>query len=129
MTNYLLTINGVIYNSDSKIIVAFLKQFYETFSFKIRVIGYDIYIDDGKTKAFITSPDADEQTCYLDIKFRGSDTEREALIRKYKDKLIESDLLFDICFCMENLNDGITSLEEEFRHPDFNNRYIPPIKI
>jgi hypothetical protein len=124
MLNHLTTINGVIYNTEREILIkAFNAILQTTLQPKVRLIGYDIYYKDLKTKAFITSPDADEKTYFIDIRIEDDENELQNFIKSMKKTLIKYDLTYDIGIFVESKDKAFINTEEYFIHPDFKNRY------
>lgn len=90
-----------------------------------RLVGVDLTYEDETTEVYFKTYDDDEWQYNLDILFTGPESEFLNIKEQIKNRLLKADILFAINFYV-NDNKGNEIEEEEFIHPDFTKRYIPP---
>lgn len=118
-------IKGILYYTDHTRIEKVFEKAFKGITVKPRIFGFDIKYEDSKTKLFITTTDNSEKEYFVDISFIGDKSDFDLIKNILKKEIIEQDILFDLSFILED--DNGNELEERFIHPDFSNRFTPPI--
>ncbi|MCS3798887.1 hypothetical protein [Niastella sp. OAS944] len=115
---------GIIYYSSHEVIIETFKDIFKDITARPRIFGFDISYKDETTEVVIKTHDNEERQYYVDIYFTGSELEFSNMKEHIKHRLLKADVLFDIGFLVQD--DEGNEIEEEFIHPDFAKRFIPP---
>ena len=115
---------GIIYYSSHQIIMETFQPIFKGITVRHRLVGVDLTYEDETTEVYFKTYYDDESEYNLDILFTGPESEFLNIKEQIKNRLLKADILFAISFYV-NDNEG-NEIEEEFIHPDFAKRYIPP---
>src|SRR3982751_2835384 len=120
-------IKGILYYTNHAIIEKVFGKAFKGITVKPRIFGFDIKYEDSKTELFITTTDNSEKEYFVDISFAGNKSDFDVIKDILKKEIIERDILFDLSFVIEDDRGNELEDEERFIHPDFSNRFIPPL--
>jgi uncharacterized pyridoxamine 5'-phosphate oxidase family protein len=117
-------VKGIIYYTNYTVILRILQTVFIGISVKPRIFGFDIKYLDDIVELYITTTENDEKEYYVDITI-SSEIKFLEVKKTLKYSLLSEDILFDLGFIVEDANWQEIE-EEQFIHPDFVKRYIPP---
>jgi hypothetical protein len=120
-------IKGILYYTNHAIIEKVFGKTFNGIIVKPRIFGFDLKYEDANTELYITTTDNSEKEYFVDISFTGAKGDFKLIKDILKKEIIEQDILFDLSFVIEDDNGNELEEEEQFIHPDFLNRFIPPL--